>query len=83
MKLTAIIEKGDDGWWVGQIAEFPAALAQGHTVDEVKASLHEALHLLLDSQRELTLEQYESSVGTFSLEPLLFTNETQRLTQAS
>ncbi len=83
MKLTAIIEKGDDGWWVGQVAEFPAALAQGHTIDEVKVSLSEALQLLLDTQRELTLEEYESSGAAFSLEPLIFTNEAQRLASAS
>jgi len=26
MNLTAIIEKSDDGWYVGQIEEFPAAI---------------------------------------------------------
>lgn len=51
MKLTAIIEKSDDGWFVGQIEEFPAAISQGRTVDEVKKNLMDALHLLWETNR--------------------------------
>lgn len=32
MKLTALIEKSKDGWYVGQIQEFPAAISQGKTI---------------------------------------------------
>lgn len=58
MQLTAIIEAGEDGWLVGQIEEVPAAIAQGRTVEEVKASLMETLELLLQAQRELTERDY-------------------------
>lgn len=37
MKFTAIIEKSDDGWYVGQIEEIPAAISQGKTIEELKA----------------------------------------------
>jgi predicted RNase H-like HicB family nuclease len=36
MKVTAIIEKSNDGWFVGQIEEMPAALSQGKTIEELK-----------------------------------------------
>ncbi|HPE33522.1 MAG TPA: type II toxin-antitoxin system HicB family antitoxin [Bacteroidales bacterium] len=36
MKLTAIIEKSDDGWYVGQFEEIPAVLSQGKTIAELK-----------------------------------------------
>ncbi len=49
MKLTALIEKSDDGWFVGQLEEFPAILSQGKTIEELKFNLKDALNLLLDS----------------------------------
>ena len=48
MKFTAIIEKGENGWFVGQVEEIPAALAQGKTIEEVKENLHDALKLVLE-----------------------------------
>ena len=42
MKLTALIEKSEDGWFVGQLEEFPEVLSQGKTVSEVKTNLLDA-----------------------------------------
>jgi predicted RNase H-like HicB family nuclease len=47
MKFTAIIEKTNDGWFVGQIEELPAALSQGRTIDELKKNLIDTIRLLL------------------------------------
>lgn len=58
MKFTAIIEKGENGWFVGQVEEIPAALAQGKTVEEVKENLLDALKLILDVNKELTEREY-------------------------
>ena len=52
MKLTALIEKSDDGWFVGQLEELPEILSQGKTVSELKSNLLDALKLLLDSNRK-------------------------------
>ena len=52
MKLTALIEKSDDGWFVEQLEELPEVLSQGKTVGELKSNLLEAFHLLLDANRE-------------------------------
>jgi len=51
MKLTAIIEKSEDGWFVGQIEEVPAAISQGRTLEELKANLLDALRLLFEANR--------------------------------
>ena len=59
MKLTAIIEQDDQGWYVGQIEEIPAAISQGKTVEEVKANLLDALALLLEVNREATEKAYK------------------------
>ena len=51
MKLTAIIEKAEDGWFVGQIEEVPAAISQGKTIEEVKSSLVDAIKLLWNTNK--------------------------------
>ena len=54
MKLTAIIEESNDGWFVGQLEELPAVLSQGKTIEELKSNLIDALKLFLTSNREDT-----------------------------
>lgn len=58
MKFTAIIEKSDDGWFVGQLEEFPAVLSQGKTKDELIENLSEAFSLLIETNREITSANY-------------------------
>ena len=52
MKLTALIEKSEDGWFVGQLEECPEVLSQGKTLSEVKSNLLDALSVLVDANRE-------------------------------
>ena len=52
LKLTILIEKGDQGWFVGQIAEIPGVLTQGKTIAQTKENLLDALELYLEAQRE-------------------------------
>lgn len=52
MTFTAIIEKSDDGWYVGQLEEMPAAISQGRTIEEVKKNLLDALKLLMEANKE-------------------------------
>lgn len=59
MKLTAIIEKSEDGWYVGQVEEMPAAISQGKTMEEVKLNLSDAVKLLIETNRELVEKEYE------------------------
>lgn len=58
MKFTALIEKSEDGWYVGQLEELPAVLSQGKTIDELKANLLDALQLFLETNKELTSINY-------------------------
>jgi len=58
MKFTAIIEQGENGWLVGQVEEVPAAISQGKTVDELKENLLDALRLILDTNKEITQQEY-------------------------
>jgi predicted RNase H-like HicB family nuclease len=58
MKFTAIIEKGENGWFVGQVEELPAAISQGKTIEELKENLLDAVRLLLDTNKEITEKEY-------------------------
>ena len=56
MNYTAIIEKTDDGWYIAHCAEVPNAHTQGRTIEEVKENLKEAIELILDCEREISME---------------------------
>ncbi len=58
-ELTIIIQHDvEGGWYVGQIEEFPAAISQGRTIEELKINLIDALKLLLDTQKESLVKNY-------------------------
>ena len=59
MDYTAIIEKSDDGYFVGQLQEIPEVIAQGKTIEELNQNLLDALQLVIDYQREHTLSLYK------------------------
>jgi predicted RNase H-like HicB family nuclease len=48
LNYTAIIEKSEDGWYVGQVQEIPEAIAQGKTIDELTQNLLDALELVIE-----------------------------------
>ncbi|MGB3080942.1 MAG: type II toxin-antitoxin system HicB family antitoxin [Saprospiraceae bacterium] len=52
MRFTAIIERDEDGIYVGQIEEVPAAISQGQTLEELRENLQDALELIFSINRE-------------------------------
>jgi predicted RNase H-like HicB family nuclease len=58
MKFTIVIEKSEDGWYVGQLEEVPAAISQGKTIEECKANVLDALLEIFDANRELIEVEY-------------------------
>ena len=51
-EFTAIIERGDDGWWVASCAEVPSAIGQGRTPDAARKDLAAAIQLVLEYLRD-------------------------------
>lgn len=49
--FTAIIER-DGEWYIAYCPEIPGANGQGRTRDEARASLSEAIGLILEDRRE-------------------------------
>ena len=50
-EFTAIIEKDED-WYIAYCPEVPGANGQGKTIEESKASLADAISLILKDRRE-------------------------------
>ena len=50
-EFTSVIER-DGEWFIGYCPEIPGANGQGHTVEECRASLSEAIALILEDRRE-------------------------------
>jgi predicted RNase H-like HicB family nuclease len=51
-KFTAVFEQEGE-WWLGYVEELPGANTQGHTLEEVRESLKEAVRLIVEAKREL------------------------------
>ncbi|MBL8049531.1 MAG: type II toxin-antitoxin system HicB family antitoxin [Chthonomonas sp.] len=56
MKLTAVIERGEDGWWIATIAEIPGAFSQGKSQEEAVQNAIDAAQELMAARRELALD---------------------------
>ncbi len=50
-EFTAIIERDED-WYVAYCPEVPGANGQGRSIEECRASLTEAIALILEDRRE-------------------------------
>ena len=45
-----IIEQDEDGGYIGKVAELPACMSQGDTLDELMKNIKEAIELCLEVQ---------------------------------
>jgi predicted RNase H-like HicB family nuclease len=55
-----IIKPERNGWFVGWVEEIPGTITQGHTLEECRENLREALKLMLETHRDearLALDQ--------------------------
>jgi predicted RNase H-like HicB family nuclease len=59
ISFTAIIEKSLDGWYVGQIEEYPEVISQGKTMEELNENLVDALNLVMKTHKETTQGLYQ------------------------
>jgi hypothetical protein len=64
LELTAIIEKSEDGLYVGQVEELPGAISQGRTIDEVMENLTDAMdvRVLMHLPRAVCTKPREAAV---------------------
>ena len=55
-ELTVVIEKSNDGWYVGQVEEIPEAISQGKTIKELMNNIIDAVNLVFNTHKELVAE---------------------------
>lgn len=82
MEMTILVQE-NDGWFIGQLAEYPAATDQARSLTELKERLTEAFFLLLETQRDHTMADYQQEGEVFTTEKLYIAGETKRLAPAS
>ena len=61
-EFTAIIEEADEGGFVAYCPEVAGANGQGETIEEAKASLSEAIHLILEDRLDDALRGLPAQV---------------------
>lgn len=59
ISITAIIEKSQDGFYVGQLQEMPEVISQGKTLKELNENLIDALNLTIEARRETAAQAYK------------------------
>ena len=64
IKLTLLIEKGNQGYLVGQLKELPEVLSQGKTEKELHENILDALQLVLKVRGS---KNFESRTKTMTL----------------
>jgi predicted RNase H-like HicB family nuclease len=62
MRFTAIIERDEDGIYVGQIEEVPAAICQGQTLEELRENFQDALELIFSVNRDEVEANYQGKI---------------------
>jgi predicted RNase H-like HicB family nuclease len=67
VQFTAVFQQVPEGY-IGWVEELPGATTQGSTLEEARANLQEAVHLVLEANRALAEEELQGR--TVIREPL-------------
>lgn len=72
MQLTAVFQKVPEGY-IGFVEELPGANTQGSTLEEARANLAEAVELVMEANRTLSVESMQGR--EVIREPLVLADE--------
>ncbi len=51
-EYTVIIEKDEDGFYVGEVVEIPGCYSQGETIEELIGNIKEAIQASIEDMKE-------------------------------
>ena len=57
-EFYVIIERDEDGYYVGEVPQLRACYSQGKTLDELMANMREVIELCLEEQGEEVLPEF-------------------------
>ncbi|HLC79151.1 MAG TPA: type II toxin-antitoxin system HicB family antitoxin [archaeon] len=62
-KFSVLIEKGQDGYFIGEVPELPGCYSQGKTQKELLKNIKEAIEVYLETMQELSKKPSKNFVG--------------------
>jgi predicted RNase H-like HicB family nuclease len=57
-EFYVIIERDEDGYYVGEVPQLRACYSQGRTLDELMANIREVIELCLEEEGEEALPEF-------------------------
>ena len=57
-EFYVVIERDEDGYYVGEVPQLRACYTQGRTLDELMENIREAIELCLEEEDEETLLEF-------------------------
>lgn len=69
--FTVLIEKDEDGFYVGSVPTIRGCHTQGRTIDELLKNVKEAIGLCLEVEKAISLESQPQFVGIQQVQVLV------------
>ena len=66
--LTVIVEKDEEGWFVGSVPELPGCHTQAKTLDGLMERIKEAIELYLEVEPDIPQKDESQFVGIHHIE---------------
>jgi predicted RNase H-like HicB family nuclease len=57
-EFYVIIERDEDGYYVGEVPQLKACYSQGETIDELMANIKEVIELCLEAKTEEPIPEF-------------------------
>ena len=57
-EFYVIIERDEDGYYVGEVPQLPACYSQGETIDELMKNMKEVIELCLEEENEVSKAEF-------------------------
>lgn len=57
-EFYVVIERDEDGLYVGEIPQLPACYSQGETIDELMVNIREVIELCLEEMQDEPLTEF-------------------------
>jgi len=54
MEFNVVIEKDEEGWYVGTVSELPGCYTQAKSIEQLIERIKEAIEVYLESEEEVT-----------------------------